>query len=576
VQDTPEDTIPEDDHLGDLNPPTVSYHYGPDEEPENPPPIVIHEEPEFPQPIVETAEQAPETDITPIPLLGNQDLYPQVEAPDARATLLRRSHRTVKKPQRLVPTFGSKTYQSTAAVTTHLVHPDAHLDSNYVIVAHYILVQFSMKAGLKRFKERGEEGVTKELSQLHFRDTFEPINPKDLNEEERLQVLESHLFLKEKRDTTVKGQMVAGGNKQHGTMDKQDASFPTAALELVLLTAVIGAKEGCDVAVIDIPNAFVQTRLENKEDKAVMRLRGKLAEQSVAQNLHQVCYYQPHWRDCAIRPPAQRPLWHHESCSTLLPTLCYQFAVPIGFKINPYDPCVANKNVKGKELTVVWHVDGLKNSHRKPSLLTRMTEWLKGTYKRLFDDGSVGMTISRGKIHDSLGMSLDFTVPREVKITMIDYVKDMLLLFSDHDKSDSTAKAPAAEHLFRVNDASTSLTQEAATIFHNFVAKCLFLTKKKDPTSLLLLYFSLHALKDQTKTTGRSLCKCFATHVEQLNCHLFYAQTLSPSPSGGLMAPMLHTPTCAATLVAVCPLETVCLFTLLPPKVNQDRTCCCR
>jgi hypothetical protein len=72
--------------------------------------------------------------------------------------------------------------------------------------------------------------------------------------------------------------MVAGGNKQRGTINKQDASSPTAALESVLLTAVIDAKKGQDVAVIDIPNAFVQTRLENEEDKAIMRLRGKLAE----------------------------------------------------------------------------------------------------------------------------------------------------------------------------------------------------------------------------------------------------------------------------------------------------------
>jgi hypothetical protein len=27
------------------------------------------------------------------------------------------------------------------------------------------------------------------------------------------------------------------------------------------------------------------------------------------------------------------------------------------FQINPYDPCVANKNVKGTQLTIVWHVD---------------------------------------------------------------------------------------------------------------------------------------------------------------------------------------------------------------------------
>ena len=31
----------------------------------------------------------------------------------------------------------------------------------------------------------------------------------------------------------------------------------------------------------------------------------------------------------------------------------------IGFELNPYDPCVANKIVDGAQLTVVWHVDDL-------------------------------------------------------------------------------------------------------------------------------------------------------------------------------------------------------------------------
>ena len=28
----------------------------------------------------------------------------------------------------------------------------------------------------------------------------------------------------------------------------------------------------------------------------------------------------------------------------------------IGFKVNPYDPCVANRMVNGKQHTVTWHV----------------------------------------------------------------------------------------------------------------------------------------------------------------------------------------------------------------------------
>jgi hypothetical protein len=74
--------------------------------------------------------------------------------------------------------------------------------------------------------------------------------------------------------------------------------------------------------------------------------------------------------------------------------------ISIGFEINPYDPCVANKTVKHKQLTVVWHVDDLKVSHCKPDVVTRMSDWLKSTYERLFYDGSGAMQISRGNIHD--------------------------------------------------------------------------------------------------------------------------------------------------------------------------------
>ena len=54
------------------------------------------------------------------------------------------------------------------------------------------------------------------------------------------------MFLKQKRDETIKGKMVAGGNKQRGTIDKEDAASPTAALESVLLISTINAAE--DVA----------------------------------------------------------------------------------------------------------------------------------------------------------------------------------------------------------------------------------------------------------------------------------------------------------------------------------------
>ena len=84
-----------------------------------------------------------------------------------------------------------------------------------------------------------------------------------------------------------------------------------------------------------------------------------------------------------------------------------------GFVVNPYDPCVANKMVNGKQLTAVWHVDDLKISHVDSKVVDQMIDWLK----RKYEDKEIGIIKpSRGKVHDYLAMILDFSVPAEVHI----------------------------------------------------------------------------------------------------------------------------------------------------------------
>jgi hypothetical protein len=180
----------------------------------------------------------------------------------------------------------------------------------------------------------------------------------------------------------------------------------------------------------------------------------------------------------------------------------------IGFEINPYDPCVANKIVDGKQLTVVWHVDDLKVSHVSTLAVTRMANWLKKTYERLFEDGSGEMKICRGKIHEYLGMTLDFTVLGKVKISMISYVKEIIQQFAEFDSSpELTAATPAAEHLFKVNDEATPLTQRQATVFHNFVAKCLFLTKRARPDIATAVAFLTTRVKASDEDDWKKLTR---------------------------------------------------------------------
>ena len=48
----------------------------------------------------------------------------------------------------------------------------------------------------------------------------------------------------------------------------------------------------------------------------------------------------------------------------------------MGFKINPYDPCVANKIVNGHQMTICWHVDDLKVSQKDKDAMKALAEKL--------------------------------------------------------------------------------------------------------------------------------------------------------------------------------------------------------
>ena len=48
-------------------------------------------------------------------------------------------------------------------------------------------------------------------------------------------------------------------------------------------------------------------------------------------------------------------LWYELLSNTL---------IDLGFTINPYNMCVANKMVNGEQCTIVWYVDDLKVSHK--------------------------------------------------------------------------------------------------------------------------------------------------------------------------------------------------------------------
>jgi hypothetical protein len=50
------------------------------------------------------------------------------------------------------------------------------------------------------------------------------------------------------------------------------------------------------------------------------------------------------------------------------------------FKINPYDPCVANKMVNRTQMPIRWHVDDLMMSHLSQDEIMKIVQGIKDIY----------------------------------------------------------------------------------------------------------------------------------------------------------------------------------------------------
>ena len=127
-----------------------------------------------------------------------------------------------------------------------------------------------------------------------------------------------------------------------------------------------------------------------------------------------------------------------------------------GFTCNPTDPCVANKIVNGEQLTAIWHVDDVKLSHKDPAVVTHMVQWFKRKYATLPDNTTGDTEVTRGKIHEFIGITLDFTKKGKVQIVMDKFIRGLIDDFSDSSKS-NPASTPATAVLFQVRPDTSPL-----------------------------------------------------------------------------------------------------------------------
>ena len=80
-----------------------------------------------------------------------------------------------------------------------------------------------------------------------------------------------------------------------------------------------------------------------------------------------------------------------------------------------------NKIVDDKQCTILRHVNDLKKSHVDPAVISGVLAGIYAEYGKI-----AKMTITRGKVHKYLGMTIDYSSPGKLTLSMINYIGKML------------------------------------------------------------------------------------------------------------------------------------------------------
>lgn len=377
--------------------------------------------------------------------------------------------------------------------------------------------QYTLNKGLKIFGEAGSAAVYKELLQFHNRRVITPKRIKELTEQQIKRALPYLMFLKAKKSGVIKARGCADGRSQRDYISKEEASSPTVSLHALMLSCVIDAIEGRYVATADVPGAFLQTEMPADEEDVHIRIEGAMAELLVKidPELYNPCMVTTKRGRKIIYAKAEKAIYGTLKAALLFWEKLSGKLEEWGFDRNPYDMCTMNKIIKGKQCTIMWHVDDLKISHAEKQVVEDVLKDLNEEFGK-----ESPLTMNLDPIHDYVGMTIDYSEEGKVKFSMFDYLEDILHGLPDDLKSNRTFTTPAADHLFTIDESKPSLPEDRADRFHRIVAKLLFVAKRARPDIQTAVAFLCTRVKGPDEDDERKLIRVLGYLKETLHIPL--------------------------------------------------------
>ena len=295
------------------------------------------------------------------------------------------------------------------------------------------------------------------------------------------------MFLKEKFDSVgkllkLKARLVAGGNQQDKSIYTSDQiSSPTVSTTSFFTLAAISAAENRHILTFDIGQAYLNANMEGEVYMVLDKLTASILidiDPSYKRYLEKNGSMLVKLTKALYGCVESAKLWYNHLKETL---------IKLGYTVNPVDICVFNRvSESGEQSTVCFHVDDGFASCENLEDLKLLEKQLRKEFKHV--------EIHHGKIHEYLGMKLDFTEKYTCHITMQAYIKRLI----DDNQIFKSSRTPAGTNLFIVDEDSEKLDKASADDFHKVTAQLLYLGTRVRPDILLPTTFLCSRVQSPT------------------------------------------------------------------------------
>ena len=132
----------------------------------------------------------------------------------------------------------------------------------YKYIFGHIMTQMTATAGIKKHGQAAVDALLQEFCQLDDKDVFDPIDVSTLTTGQKREALRAVNLIKEKRSGKLKGRTCADSRSQRAHYTKEETTSPTVSTDALMLSLMIDAKEGRDVATADVKGAYLHADMK--------------------------------------------------------------------------------------------------------------------------------------------------------------------------------------------------------------------------------------------------------------------------------------------------------------------------